>query len=76
MVKKLLSTDPSLANHVDDHTSPLHEAARYGHLDMVRLLLRHGADPTFRDSAGRTPQDVAAKSNHADVVELLRSPQS
>lgn len=35
--------------------TPLHYAARGGHLQCLRLLLRYGADPNVRDSDGYTP---------------------
>jgi ankyrin repeat protein len=72
MVRKLLALDASLANAVDNHTSPLHEAARGGHANVVQILLACHADPNFRDSSGQTPCEVAAAAGHADLAELLR----
>ena len=38
------------------HTrTPLHYAAKHGHLDCIRLLLKYGADPNSRDGDGYTP---------------------
>ena len=34
--------------------TPLHRAAYSGHLDIVNLLLHHGADPSIVDSDGMT----------------------
>jgi ankyrin repeat protein len=36
----------------------LHAAAEVGHLELVRLFLGEGADPTIRNVQGRTPADV------------------
>ena len=36
-------------------SSPLHAAAFNGDVEMVKLLLAHGADPTITDSRGETP---------------------
>ena len=35
--------------------TPLHYAAKYGHLDCIRLLLKYGADPNSKDGDGYTP---------------------
>lgn len=37
----------------------LANAARWGRLDAVRLLMEHGADPEVRDRQGQRPVDVA-----------------
>jgi ankyrin repeat protein len=42
-------------------TSPLHEAARNGQLDLVRHLLDLGADPNLKDGDGLKPVDVLGK---------------
>ena len=46
----------ALVNHQDNSLStPLHEAAYWGHSDMVRLLLDRDADPFLADSQGHLP---------------------
>ncbi len=70
LVRRQLDRDPSLAQ-VLDGTSPLHEAVRGGHLDIVSMLLAAGADPTRRDRNNRTAGDLAAEQGHAAVVEAL-----
>jgi ankyrin repeat protein len=72
MVRKLLAGDPVLVNAIDRHTSPLHEAARGGHLETVRILLEHQADAGFRDSNGKTALDLAVENGHAAVAEMLQ----
>ena len=57
-----------------DHfkNTPLMVAAQLGHLEMVRLLLRHGADPNaYSKTLHWTPLHYAAHSGHVEILELL-----
>ena len=40
-------------------TTPLHVAVENGHVNIVKHLLKVGADVDKEDSSGRTPLDVA-----------------
>ena len=52
--------------------SPLHAAAAcQSKTRVIRLLLRHGANPHVRDSAGLTPLDVAKKYQHKEIENFL-----
>ena len=48
--------------------TPLHLAARYGHLEVATLLIRKGARLDERDCTGATPVHVAACHNHANLT--------
>ena len=65
-VIQLLEADSSLINHRDEvGATPLHYAALLGHREILKLLLRHGADINARDSRyGATPAGWA--------IELFR----
>jgi ankyrin repeat protein len=52
-------------------SAPLHVACARGDLRAVELLLGHGADPTAKDSLGRTPLHVAADAGNSSVVAAL-----
>ncbi|KAL7302888.1 hypothetical protein TKK_0004117 [Trichogramma kaykai] len=41
--------------------SPLHIAAQYRHLNVIEILLRHGADPNQRDVEKSTPLHALAR---------------
>lgn len=51
--------------------TPLHEAARRGHRELVELLLQHGADAGALDADGRTPVDLARGRGDVAIVDLL-----
>ena len=41
--------------------TPLHDTARSGRLEVVQLLLRHGADKELKDGDGKKPVDVVCE---------------
>jgi ankyrin repeat protein len=51
-----------------DGFTPLHLASAAGVLDVVRLLVEHGADTEARDKAGRTPFQVALVKGHDEIT--------
>ena len=53
--------------------TPLHFAAQYGNVELVKLLLEAKADPTAKEFRGKTPLDVAKERKHPDIVKLLES---
>ena len=53
-----------------DYT-PLMEAAMNGHLDIVKLLIHHGADVNAQSSCGNTPLMLACANGHEQVVKYL-----
>ncbi len=75
-VRELLGRDPSLANRMggDRSGTPLVHAAGRGHLEVVQLLLEHGADPNAPEE-GNAPHGRALYSavynRHFDVAKLL-----
>ncbi|PYH96662.1 ankyrin, partial [Aspergillus ellipticus CBS 707.79] len=50
---------------------PLSYAASHGHVEMVRLLLRHGAAPDQPDRYGRKPLHYAVQANHIGIIQAL-----
>lgn len=53
--------------------TPLMGAAFDGDVVRTKLLLDHGADPSCRDSYGRTALFYARQEGHNDVIVLLES---
>ena len=69
-----LLLDSGFAADVEDGAGPLHHAAGAGRLDVVKLLVDHGADtqrvdPSWRASA----QGWAEYFRHRDVADYLAS---
>jgi len=51
--------------------SPLHLAARYGHLEIVKILLQAGAKLDILDKFGWSPLHKAAYREHLEIVKIL-----
>ena len=68
--------DPNRYNPVGghSHTTPLHQAAAIGNLDMVRLLVERGARVEMKDILWHgTPADWARHEGKREVEEYLRA---
>ena len=73
MVRSLLSTPGADVNATDERGStPLLEAARFGHEDICRLLIGAGANLKAKDRDGKTALMLAVQNNHDDVVRVLK----
>ena len=54
-------------------STPLHQAANIGHLEVCKFLSLNLKEKNPRDEMGNTPLHFAAKSGHLDVSKLLCS---
>lgn len=54
-------------------SAPLHEAARTGNLEQVKLLLDSGVEVNTKDDYGRMPLYIAVMNGHRNIVEFLIS---
>ncbi len=73
MVKSLLAAPGADVNATNERGStPLLEAARFGHEDISRVLIAAGADLKAKDNDGKTALMLAVQGNHEEVVRVLR----
>ncbi len=70
----LIGEGASLAVRDPRGFGPLHIAAQHGLVQLIRELLRAGADPEQRDQLGRTPRDIALLQGFLDIASEF--PQS
>ena len=49
----------------------LHVAAEKGELDLLKFLIKNGAEINEPNKVNRTPIFLAAQNNHVKVVEFL-----
>lgn len=71
-VKVLLAGPNADVNGVDDQgNTPLIEAARFGHDDVVTALLIAKADVKPKNNEGKTALMVASEGGHDETVKVL-----
>lgn len=74
-VQHWLQTDVDLNFlHAEFLFAPLHESIRYGHLEVSRLLLEHGANPNLREGySDLTPLKIAQDNGDEAAITLLET---
>lgn len=71
-IRTLLASPNTDVNGVDEHgNTPLIQASRFGHDDVVTALLVAKADVNTRNDEGKTALMVAAEGGHEETVLLL-----
>ena len=75
MVELLLNASVTLLHARNNETGfvPLHEAAKAGHFEIVKLLLRHRTASMPRTIEGYLPSDLARDNKHLAIAEYLES---
>ena len=72
-VVRLLLTDVTVNAVNNDGGRPLHYAAVYGRVDIVQLLVDHGAHTNVVDKNGNTPLHLACKYGSIKSARLILS---
>ena len=71
-----LGFDVNATNRLDRYreSAPLHEAAAEGNLEVIEVLLAHGADPNLKDSSyNSTPAGWAENFGRTDAQRYLEA---
>lgn len=72
LIKAFVANGASVDQKGGEYQStPLHEAAMYGSLNAIRVLLELGAEIDSESSEGATPLILAAGCGECDAVKLL-----
>ena len=71
-VKSLLAANPELVNATDPGgITPIHYAALRGHTEIVKILIKAGAQVDIPEQRGLTPIIGAIYFGHKEIAELL-----
>ena len=71
VVYALLYYDANLNQTDHRGYTALSHAAKSGNLEIVEILVSHGADPKIRSKGGRLPIHKARAEKHYEVAEYL-----
>ncbi|CAN0154969.1 unnamed protein product, partial [Hapterophycus canaliculatus] len=72
LVEALLSAGADVGRRYGRfNRSPMHLAARGGHVNVLRVLIHHGGDVNDVDSDGHTALFYAATSGSVETIDLL-----
>ena len=72
-MKSLLTAAKADVDGKDEHgNTPLMEAARFGHDEVVRALLVARADARAKNNEGKTALMLAAEGGYTETVQLLK----
>ena len=55
----------------DMEETPLHVSSHWGHVEIARILLEHGADIEARDKNYWSPLERASTEGHVELVQVL-----
>ena len=73
-IRPYIEKYPSFVNCVGPSGwTPLFYAVRSNQIEVVKVLLEHGANPLVRDTKGITLMDIAIKKEYIEMITLLKS---
>ncbi len=72
-VRQLLEAGADINAQQHGGYTPLMGAAGSGMIDLIRLLLKHGADPSISDDHGNSARDLALSKGQSQAAKILSS---
>ena len=73
MIRLLISRGANIKAATKKGETPLMNAARWGNLEHVKLLIEAGADRDRKSNSGQSALDFARQRKHSDVIAYLES---
>jgi ankyrin repeat protein len=70
-LREALARNPEQVNRNDAWTTPLGAACASGRLDLIEILVAHGADPNLRALQGQLPLEAAPEERRAELAARL-----
>lgn len=68
-----MKADTEARAETEQGETPIHVAARKGHLALLEFLHKAGANPGATDRYGTRPKDWAARRGHHDALAYLEA---
>jgi len=73
-VTKIIHDKPYLVHHVGvAGWTPIFYAVRCNDVDIVKLLMKHGANPHICDSTGTSAYHIAVQKGYTDIVNFIEN---
>ena len=63
--------DPNMKEY-DHMYEPIIQAAHSEKLDIIKILVRNGADTTVKDMNGKTAYEIAMEKNNTEMSDFLQ----
>ena len=70
-VKEIVEKIGSNQGCTSDGITPLHRACQYGHYEIMKILISHGANINQSNINGWTPLHLSCYAGHLEVAEYL-----
>ena len=73
VVKVLLANNCPVDIRAEDGTTPLHIAAAFGSINVIKMLIEKGADTCLKNNKGKTFWDLASQELKTAVIKKIRN---